>query len=139
MNIQYNTIVYPTHVVTCDPAVYSREYMEDMARTLDEDAVEPTPREHARVLRLHNNDGTWGIKVTSHGVIIKTVAPVEVGDRVTLVRMGDDPHPIAPGAVGTVTSAEPWISNEWHIGVRWDSGRTLALIYPIDRFMVEIR
>jgi hypothetical protein len=65
MNIQRNTIVYPTHVVTCDPAVYSRAYVEDMANTLTEEAAEPTPREHARVLRWHNNDGTWGIKVTN--------------------------------------------------------------------------
>jgi hypothetical protein len=71
--------------------------------------------------------------------ITKPRAPVEVGDRVTLIRMGDDPHPIAPGDMGTVTNVGQWINNEWHIGVQWDSGRTLALIYPIDRFNVEIR
>jgi hypothetical protein len=63
MNIINNTIVYPTHTVVCDPAICKSipGYMEEMQECLAE-ASEPTMREHARVLRYHNNDGTWGIK-----------------------------------------------------------------------------
>ena len=62
--------------------------------------------------------------------------PARVGDRVTLVRMGDDPSPIAPGTVGTVTGVSCWVGGEWNIGVRWDNGRTLGLVSPGDRFTV---
>lgn len=62
MQIQSNKIIFPTHVVVCDPEIADAEYMAGMAETLEADAQEATPREHARVLRHHNNDGTWGIK-----------------------------------------------------------------------------
>ena len=63
MNIQGNKIVFPTHVVVCDPSCADKEYMEMMCEELAEFAEEHTPREHARVLRDCNNDGTWGIKI----------------------------------------------------------------------------
>jgi len=63
MNIQANKIIFPTHVVVCDPACASAEYLQDMAEHIKEYAENDTPREHARVLRNCNNDGTWGIKV----------------------------------------------------------------------------
>ena len=62
--------------------------------------------------------------------------PARVGDRVTLVRMGDDPSPIAPGSTGTVLGTSKWVGGEWNIAVRWDNGRTLGLVYPEDRFTV---
>lgn len=61
MHIVNNQIKFPTHVVVCDPACYSAEYMEEMAREIAKARMH-TPREHARILRRHNNDGTWGIK-----------------------------------------------------------------------------
>jgi hypothetical protein len=61
MQINGNKIIYATHVVVCDPSCASPEYMKIMAELL-EDANAPTMREHARTLRYHNNDGTWGIK-----------------------------------------------------------------------------
>lgn len=61
MHIANNKLIFPTHVVVCDPDCYSVEYMLDMAQEIAK-AKAPTPREHARILRRHNNDGTWGIK-----------------------------------------------------------------------------
>lgn len=61
-NIQGNKIIYPTHVVVCEPTCYSEDYMEDMAYMLEKRAEDNSAREHARVLRYCNNDGTWGIK-----------------------------------------------------------------------------
>ena len=63
MNIHANKIIFPTHVVVCDPDCASRNYMEEMAGYFEVFAENDTPREHARVLRYCNNDGTWGIKV----------------------------------------------------------------------------
>jgi len=63
--------------------------------------------------------------------------PACAGDRVTLTRMGTDPSPIPPGTVGTVTGVSSWLGGEWNIGVRWDNGRTLGLVFPEDRFTVE--
>ena len=64
-------------------------------------------------------------------------APACVGDRVTLVHMVGDPDPIPPGAVGTVVGIDRWPDATWNIGVHWDSGRSLGLIYPLDKFTVE--
>lgn len=46
------------------------------------------------------------------------------GDRVELIRMGDDPHPLEPGARGTVT----FVDALGTIHVHWDNGRTLGLL-----------
>ena len=64
MQIQSNKIIFPTHVVVCNPAVADKEYMEEMANYLEADTRHETPREHARLLRNCNNDGTWSIKKT---------------------------------------------------------------------------
>ena len=63
MHIQGNKIVFPTHMVVCDPVCADQAYMEFMYEELLECAKKHTPREHARVLRECNNDGTWGIKI----------------------------------------------------------------------------
>lgn len=62
MRIQGNAILYATHAVVCDPALANEEYMQFMVEILEDEAKEVSPREHARVLRNNNNDGTWGIK-----------------------------------------------------------------------------
>ena len=46
------------------------------------------------------------------------------GDRVELIRMGDDPHPLEPGCRGTVTCMDALGT----IHVQWDNGRTLGLL-----------
>ncbi len=60
-------------------------------------------------------------------------APFEAGDRVELVSMRHDPDPIEPGARGTVLSCS-WLStwSQFQIMMRWDTGRTLALLMPPD-------
>ena len=62
MRICANKIMFQTHAVVCDPKVADAEYMQLMAETLGAEADQATPREHARVLRNHNNDGSWGIE-----------------------------------------------------------------------------
>ena len=61
------------------------------------------------------------------------------GDRIRLVAMPDDPHPVPSGATGTVTSVkqqgtgrDAWLQVE----VDWDNGRKLMLTIPPDRFEV---
>ena len=66
-------------------------------------------------------------------------APAVVNDRVMLVKMSNDPAPIPPGSWGTVTGLTRWVDGSWNIGVRWDSGRTLGLVAPEDRFVVATR
>ena len=61
---------------------------------------------------------------------------IKSGDRIRLIAMPDDPHPIPPGTTGTVEKVQ-----ELHFGrgletqvhVKWDNGRTLSLIMPPDR------
>jgi Domain of unknown function (DUF4314) len=56
----------------------------------------------------------------------------KVGDRIELVSMSLDPDPIAPGTKGTVDyiNLNPPFSQ---IGVKWDSGRSLAVLPPFDQ------
>jgi hypothetical protein len=58
---------------------------------------------------------------------------VEVGDRIKLVSMPDDPNPLEVGTEGEVT----YIDNRMDvIGVKWDNGRTLSLIQNVDTFEI---
>ena len=59
--------------------------------------------------------------------------PLEVGDRITLIKL-DDPFTIIPlGTKGTVTSVDhdPWSVNPLY-RVEWDSGDTLSIIADED-------
>ncbi len=64
--------------------------------------------------------------------------PCKIGDRIRLIEMPDDPNPISPGSEGVVAGMRRWhaLSTEIQIAVKWDSGRTLAMIHPIDKFEV---
>ena len=51
-----------------------------------------------------------------------------------LIHMPDDPDPIPAGSTGTIESVtEGPLGQVW---VRWDSGRSLALVPGVDRFEV---
>ena len=55
-----------------------------------------------------------------------------VGTRVELIKMGNDPNPVAPGTKGTVV----YVDDMGQIGMKWDDGRTLSLIPGEDIFKV---
>jgi len=57
--------------------------------------------------------------------------PVQPGQRIRLIAMGEDPDPIAPGTEGTVTGG-----NGSQIWVAWDNGRSLMLALPHDTYEV---
>ena len=60
--------------------------------------------------------------------------PIRRGDRIRLLSMPDDPDPIPAGSTGTIESVtEGPLGQVW---VRWDSGRSLALVPGVDRFEV---
>jgi hypothetical protein len=53
----------------------------------------------------------------------------QVGDRVRVTGVINDPDPVAVGVEGTVTWVGSWTSElTRQIGVKWDNGRTLGLI-----------
>jgi Domain of unknown function (DUF4314) len=63
--------------------------------------------------------------------------PLNIGDRIELVYMPNDPDPIPAGAQGTVEDVRT--IDDWHQGhtyyqvhVHWDNGRTLSLVIPPD-------
>ena len=60
--------------------------------------------------------------------------PIRKGDRIRLLHMPDDPDPIPAGSTGTIESVtEDPLGQIW---VRWDSGRSLALVPGVDHFEV---
>ena len=62
---------------------------------------------------------------------------IRKGDRIRLIHMPDDPDPIPAGSTGTIESVtEGPLGQVW---VRWDSGRSLALVPGVDRFEVVER
>jgi hypothetical protein len=61
------------------------------------------------------------------------------GDRIELIRMPDDPHPVATGTRGTVTNVNlVKLGREefTQVGVDWDDGRSLMLVSPPDEFRI---
>jgi hypothetical protein len=60
----------------------------------------------------------------------------KVGDKIELLKMDNDPHPIPIGTKGRITKIGPMPYNETQIHVDWDNGRTLMLVYPEDKFRV---
>lgn len=63
------------------------------------------------------------------------ITNAKAGDRIELVKMVDDPDPIAAGTQGTVK----WVNDLGtfqQIDVEWDNGRTLMLTVPSDEFVV---
>ncbi len=52
------------------------------------------------------------------------------GLRIVCDYMTDDPRPIESGTKGTIICVDDMGS----IHVKWDNGRTLALLYDVDRF-----
>ena len=55
------------------------------------------------------------------------------GKRITLIRRGEDPHPIKAGEQGTIRGED----GMGHIHVDWDNGRGLALIPGVDMYKIE--
>jgi hypothetical protein len=63
-------------------------------------------------------------------------APFQVGQRVRLNSMDRDPDPIPSGTEGTITSVFTYQIGTKIIGVDWDNGRSLNLLWPEDHFTV---
>ena len=55
---------------------------------------------------------------------------VPAGTRIELIEMEDDPNPILPGIRGTIIGVDDAAS----IMVDWDNGRSLSLVYGVDRY-----
>lgn len=63
---------------------------------------------------------------------------VTKGDRIQLLLMPNDPHPIEPGTKGTVMGVTKniWNDGSDQIAVEWDNGRALSLVSPPDSFLI---
>lgn len=55
-----------------------------------------------------------------------------VGTRIRLIQMNNEPHPVPPDTLGTVQ----YVDDAGQIGMKWDNGRSLALIAGKDVFEI---
>ena len=62
--------------------------------------------------------------------VIKAMYPE--GTRIKLIHMDDPYAPVPAGTKGTVE----FVDDMGQIGMRWDNGRTLALIPEVDEFKI---
>lgn len=60
----------------------------------------------------------------------------EVGDRIELLAMPEDPCPIEPGTKGTVRQITDVFGQFHQISVDWDVERSLLLCVPPDTFRI---
>lgn len=60
----------------------------------------------------------------------------EVGDRIELLEMPNDPAPIEKGSLGTVTGVPKSGDTVLQVQVDWDNGRRLALVPEADRWRI---
>ena len=56
-----------------------------------------------------------------------------IGKRVRLIRM-EDGQPVQPGTEGVIQM----VDGIGQLHVKWDNGRTLALIPEVDEFVIEL-
>jgi hypothetical protein len=68
--------------------------------------------------------------------MMQLTPPARVGQRITLLGMGPDPHPVPPWSTGTVLDVRH-VLGQWHVAVQWDSGRTLSLVASVDQWIVN--
>lgn len=65
------------------------------------------------------------------------VRTLKADDRIRLIAMPDDPDPIPAGTLGTVLRVAD--HGDWQqVEVAWDSGRSLMLVVPPDRFEIAV-
>ena len=60
----------------------------------------------------------------------------QVGDRIELVAMPDDPHPVRKGTRGTVRDVVVLEYSQYGqtvLAVDWDDGRTVRVVLPHDQ------
>lgn len=73
--------------------------------------------------------GGTGMRPSEEVEKIKKLFPV--GTRVRLIQM-DDSQAVPSGTLGTVDH----IDDDGQLHMKWDNGRTLALIYGVDQFEI---
>jgi hypothetical protein len=57
----------------------------------------------------------------------------QVGKRIKLIKMSNDPHPIESGTMGTITDVNYPVKQ---ISVKWDNGRSLSIATDVDKYEI---
>ena len=73
--------------------------------------------------------GGTGMRPSEEVEKIKKLFPV--GTKIRLIHM-DDSQAVPSGTLGTVD----YIDDDGQLHMKWDNGRTLALIYGVDQFEI---
>lgn len=58
------------------------------------------------------------------------------GQTIELIHMPNDPYPIPDGTKGVVEEVNRLGNSEYQLIVKWENGRGLMLIYPVDQFRI---
>jgi len=117
-------ISFPWFVQT-GPAVDQANFISNMCRKLRRVPLRLAPH-----FRSFDEIAEWVLPTEEITKVLRKRYPA--GTRIRLLEMADDPNPVPAGTEGTVTG----VDSEGSLLVEWDNGRSLSVIYLVDR--VEI-
>ena len=117
-------ISFPWFVQT-GPAMDQANFISNMCRKLRRVKLKFTPK-----FESFDEIAEWILPTEEITKVLRKRYPA--GTRIRLLEMADDPNPVPAGTEGTVTG----VDSEGSLLVEWDNGRSLSVIYLVDR--VEI-
>jgi len=116
-----------------DDYPYAEDQSKEEALDLIQSALDFVAERQARILENHPNERMATLP-TKEAVYEALYPHLLIGERVKFLwHKEEDPQPLTPGELGTITHAD-----KYQLCVKWDSGRGLNLIPGSDEYAIGV-